>query len=521
MTGFPVRRAPAEPATWSSCSAPSSAARAPCGGSGRRRSISATSPPAASTASGSSTSSRGTSPAGRADRRGSGRPGHRHGRDAVRSRAPPISSPPTATSTTQMLASSSFRAAVPTRGLTLRATARLRTPDANSASSCAAVSRIGLHGTWARDFRGITLQWTPCSRASSRMRSHADARRARLLAACCWFRAAPAAAQQTLNFSLGYFTARGEDARVERRRAQREPHLPRVRRRATSTAPSVGGEWLVPLGEYFEGGRGRQLLAPHGAERLPGLRRHRRHRDRAGPAAAASCRSRSRSACCRSDSRHALQPYFGAGLGIFNWRYSESGEFIDFGTGREIFRDQFVADGNETGPSSLGGIRFAGETVSAGGEIRYHSADADLDDRFAGLEDRPRRLDLQLHGRASRFGPAEPTLVGPDRLRQYEYSATPAAFADPRHPAGEASGRAAHPLRAARRRLRPAPRPASIRRAAPVRSPAPAPRSTPLPSCTKSAMREAVVRQLLHVVGERAHARQDLFAAVARRQARA
>ena len=27
----------------------------------------------------------------------------------------------------------------------------------------------------------------------------------------------------------------------------------------------------------------------------------------------------------------AVQPYFGAGLGIFNWRYSESGEFVDFG----------------------------------------------------------------------------------------------------------------------------------------------------------------------------------------------
>jgi hypothetical protein len=32
----------------------------------------------------------------------------------------------------------------------------------------------------------------------------------------------------------------------------------------------------------------------------------------------------------------------------------------------------------------LAGLRFGGETVSAGGEIRYHSAEAALDDRFAG-----------------------------------------------------------------------------------------------------------------------------------------
>jgi hypothetical protein len=82
--------------------------------------------------------------------------------------------------------------------------------------------------------------------------------------------------------------------------------------------------------------------------------------------------------------RNALQPYFGAGLGVFNWRYSESGEFVDFGRNFEIIRDSYVAEGNETGPVILGGLRFGGETWSAGGEIRYHSAEADLDERFAG-----------------------------------------------------------------------------------------------------------------------------------------
>ena len=42
---------------------------------------------------------------------------------------------------------------------------------------------------------------------------------------------------------------------------------------------------------------------------------------------------------------------------------------------------------------------------------------------------------------------------------------------------------------------------------------------SPLPSLMKSAMREAVVRELLHVVGERAHAREHLVAAVLAREA--
>jgi hypothetical protein len=37
----------------------------------------------------------------------------------------------------------------------------------------------------------------------------------------------------------------------------------------------------------------------------------------------------------------------------------------------------------------LGGIRFAGAGGSAGFEVRFHKADAPLDDRFAGS-----RLDL-------------------------------------------------------------------------------------------------------------------------------
>ena len=55
----------------------------------------------------------------------------------------------------------------------------------------------------------------------------------------------------------------------------------------------------------------------------------------------------------------AVEPYVGGGVALINWRYTESGEFVDFGAGNVIFRDQYVADGSETGPIVVGGIRFA------------------------------------------------------------------------------------------------------------------------------------------------------------------
>ena len=53
------------------------------------------------------------------------------------------------------------------------------------------------------------------------------------------------------------------------------------------------------------------------------------------------------------------------------------------------FEGSFVASGTEPGAIFLGGVRFAGERMSAGGEIRYQHANADLAVDFTGP-----RLDL-------------------------------------------------------------------------------------------------------------------------------
>ena len=194
--------------------------------------------------------------------------------------------------------------------------------------------------------------------------------------------ASEAAAQQTLNFSLGFFAVRGADARTEGDVINTNSTFLAFDVDDFNSA-SIGGEWLVPLGEYLEAGAGvsfsrrtvpsvyQDFIDVDGTEIEQDLRLRLVPIDftvRVLPLG----------------QRNALQPYFGAGLGVINWRYSEFGEFVDFGNNRTIFEDQFVADGNETGPVVVAGLRFGGEVLSAGGEIRYRSGSADLDERFAG-----------------------------------------------------------------------------------------------------------------------------------------
>jgi len=85
----------------------------------------------------------------------------------------------------------------------------------------------------------------------------------------------------------------------------------------------------------------------------------------------------------------AIQPYIGAGVGVYSYRYSETGEFID--SRNNIFVDSFKASGSATGPAILGGVRFPIGPLGVGGEIRWQDAKADLpaDQGFAGS-----RLDL-------------------------------------------------------------------------------------------------------------------------------
>ena len=198
---------------------------------------------------------------------------------------------------------------------------------------------------------------------------------------------ATASAQQTVNFSLGVFTPRGEDARVsgDVLNANRTFLFFDI---SDFKSAAIGGEWLVPLGEYFEGGAGiaftRRTVPTVYTDFVDndGLEIEQELRLRTLPI----------SFTVRAlplGQRNPVQPYLGAGLNVVNWRYSENGDFIDFNNNREVFRASFVANGTTTGPVVLGGIRYGGESLTAGGEIRYSAAKADLPSDFAG-----NRIDL-------------------------------------------------------------------------------------------------------------------------------
>lgn len=197
----------------------------------------------------------------------------------------------------------------------------------------------------------------------------------------------PASAQQTLNFSIGFFAPKGYDSRVrgDVLVANRDFLLFEV---DDFGGGSVGGEWLVPIGRFFEAGAGLQYTQ----QTVPSV--YAAFEDPDGTEIDQDTRLRRLPVdftvrVLPFGQNNPVQPYFGGGLTALKWKYSEFGEFIDFDAGRRIFEGEFDAEGTEVGAVVLGGIRFAGRRASGGFEVRYHHADTSLPDDFAGP-----RLDL-------------------------------------------------------------------------------------------------------------------------------
>jgi hypothetical protein len=188
------------------------------------------------------------------------------------------------------------------------------------------------------------------------------------------------AQQQSLNFSLGYFAVRGEDARVEGDAlvVNREIYLFDFE---DFNGASLGADYLLGFGDFFEVGAGigyssravdtiyEDYVRPDGSEIDQQLK----------------LRIVPMSATLRVlplGRASAFQPYIGGGIGIYNWRYSETGDFVDFSVpGQPIFRDSYNASGTALGPVAVFGLRFPVGNVTVGGEMRYQKAEGDLDDR--------------------------------------------------------------------------------------------------------------------------------------------
>jgi hypothetical protein len=76
-----------------------------------------------------------------------------------------------------------------------------------------------------------------------------------LVSGLCLFGAQPAVAQQTFNVSFGYFAVRGEDARVDGDVLNANRNFLDFEIKDFN-GPSIGGEWLFPIGNYLEAGAG-------------------------------------------------------------------------------------------------------------------------------------------------------------------------------------------------------------------------------------------------------------------------
>jgi hypothetical protein len=195
------------------------------------------------------------------------------------------------------------------------------------------------------------------------------------------FAAPDASAQQSFNLYIGGFTPDSLDSRSTNDVLfQNSTFLSTLNRESgidisRFNGVTLGGEYLVGLGRNLEGGLGLgfyQRTVPvvytdsvnaNGAEIAQDLKL------RVIPFTATV-----RFLPLGRDS--GVQPYIGAGVGVFAWRYSETGEFID--TNNNIFVDSFRASGTATGPVVLGGVRVPIGAMGIGGEIRWQSAKSDL-----------------------------------------------------------------------------------------------------------------------------------------------
>lgn len=76
--------------------------------------------------------------------------------------------------------------------------------------------------------------------------------------------------------------------------------------------------------------------------------------------------------------RRGVQPYVGVGVTANFWRYSETGEFVDFDD-MSIYRERYRDNGTAFGAVGMAGVRARlSPQMDAGLEVRYQWAEAEL-----------------------------------------------------------------------------------------------------------------------------------------------
>ncbi len=199
--------------------------------------------------------------------------------------------------------------------------------------------------------------------------------------------ARPAAAQsQAVSFNIGYFWLRGVDARASTDIAKNElvlggPQDLLSYNLKEFNSVTFGADWLIGLGEFLEGGIG----IGYYSKTAPSVSLNYVNTDGSEIMQDLKLRIVPITATIRFlplARRGAVEPYVGGGVGVFLWRYSEVGQFVDSNEG--VYNATFVSSGTKVGPVILGGVRLPFGSTALGAEVRHQWAEGKLDPNVFG-----------------------------------------------------------------------------------------------------------------------------------------
>jgi len=190
---------------------------------------------------------------------------------------------------------------------------------------------------------------------------------------------------QSIGFTIGGFIPKGEDGRVAGDVVVRDLD-DLVFDISDLKGPSISGEWLFSLGNYLEAGiglgyhQGRTSSVYRDFQNANGSEIEQELKLRVVPITG--------SVRFLPVGHGSVEPYVGIGVGVFNWRWSETGEFVDTSDG-SIFRANYVAKGTSVGPVILAGVRIPFADVwDVGGELQWQKATGDIDPTIGLLGDK-------------------------------------------------------------------------------------------------------------------------------------
>ena len=166
--------------------------------------------------------------------------------------------------------------------------------------------------------------------------------------------ASMARAQQSLSLQIGQFSPWAEDARTAGDVLVTDRQYLRFNL-SDFKGITGGGEWLASAGDNLEVGLGMAYYQRgvhsvyDGWVNTDGSEIRQELKLRVVPVFATL-------KYLPFGARAAFQPYVGAGFAVYFWRYSETGQFVDF-TDNSIYRAAYVGSGTSVGPVATFGVR--------------------------------------------------------------------------------------------------------------------------------------------------------------------